>query len=147
MIKVEQTLLAPPEGNCFAACVASILELPIDKVPNYRSEGAGWWYEWQKWLKPRNLALLGWSSDDLGDPEVRADTLRGYSICTVEYHLPRRAEPLRHSCVALDGKIIWNPHPLRDTQQHDAVSDWIVFRVLDPAKPILCKFASQTRLI
>lgn len=41
-----QTILYP-EGNCQAACVASILEIPIDDVPNYH--GDGWWDKWQEW--------------------------------------------------------------------------------------------------
>lgn len=131
MRPVEQTILTPPDGNCFAACVASILELPIDAVPNFRSSGNGWWHEWQEWLAPKNLALLGWDSDDLGDEKVRADTLRGYSICTVRYELPSGG--LNHSVVALNGVIVWNPHPLRDTREHDSIHDWMVFRVLDPA--------------
>jgi hypothetical protein len=129
--QVEQTILDPPDGNCFAACVASILELPIDMVPNYRSEGDGWWHEWQEWLKPRNLALLGWPSDDLGNDQVRADTLRGYSICTVRYELPSGG--LNHSVVCLNGNMVWNPHPLRSTRCPDSIQDWIVFRVLDPS--------------
>lgn len=132
---VEQTILSPPDGNCFAACVASILELPVESVPNFRTEGHGWWHEWQRWLEPHNLALLGWSSDDLGDDEVRADTLRGYTICTVRYG-PKQKDGISHSVVALNGKIVWNPHPLRDTQQHTWIQDWITFRVLDPSQAI-----------
>lgn len=39
MIKVDQTRFYNPDnnfppGNCFQACIASILELPLDKVPD-----------------------------------------------------------------------------------------------------------------
>lgn len=131
MKPVEQTILHPPDGNCFAACVASILELPIEAVPNFRTEGDGWWREWQQWLAERNLAFLGWPSDELGGDQVRADTLRGYSICTVRYELPNGG--LNHSVVALNGETVWNPHPLRGTRKPDSIVDWIVFRVLDPS--------------
>lgn len=35
MIPVNQTTFGIKEGNCHAACVASILEIPIDQVPNF----------------------------------------------------------------------------------------------------------------
>jgi hypothetical protein len=35
MIKVMQTLFGPTEGNCFPACLASILELDLVEIPNF----------------------------------------------------------------------------------------------------------------
>lgn len=128
MIRVEQTILTPPDGNCFAACVASILELPLDEVPNYQSAEDGWWHEWQEWLAPRNLAFVGWNHPISDDERTVRDVLRGYSIVTVNYG------ELAHACVAFDGEVVWNPHPLRGTRQHDSIKDWIVIRVLDPSK-------------
>lgn len=131
MIQVEQTLHLPPDGNCFAACVASVLELSLETVPNCRSDRAGWWFEWQEWLGKRNLAMIGFVEAAL-DAELRADILRGYSICTVRYG--NEDAGMNHSVVALDGEIVWNPSPLRETAKPDAVLDWIVFRLLDPSK-------------
>lgn len=135
MKEIEQTILDPPEGNCFAACVASILELPIEIVPNYRS-GDGldkdWWFDWQRWLKPLNLAFVGWNHPIAPDPDVCADVLRGYSICTIRYERPSGG--LNHSVVCLNGELRWNPHPLRDMVKHDSIVDWVVFRLLDPSK-------------
>ena len=34
MKQVEQSVTGAPEGDCFAACLASILELPLSEVPN-----------------------------------------------------------------------------------------------------------------
>jgi hypothetical protein len=135
MIRVEQTILTPPDGNCFAACVASILELPIESVPNYRS-GAGedkdWWHEWQRWLAPKNLSFIGWAHPIADDPAVQADVLRGYSICSIRYEWPSGG--VNHAVVCWNGEIVWNPHPLRGTRQHDSIVDWVVFRILDPVK-------------
>ena len=132
MKQVEQTILNPPDGNCFAACVASILELPISVVPNFRSASSQWWYQWQTWLGPRNLAFIGWPHPIAPDSDVVSDILRGYSICTIRYETPRGG--LNHSVVCLNGEMVWNPHPLRDTVQHDSILDWVVFRVIDPSK-------------
>ena len=35
MKPTHQTIFKVPEGNCVQACVASILELPLDEVPNF----------------------------------------------------------------------------------------------------------------
>lgn len=35
MKPVNQTQFKPPDGDCLSACIASILELPLNKVPNY----------------------------------------------------------------------------------------------------------------
>lgn len=60
MKPVTQTTFGDGKGNCFTACVASILELPIDAVPNFCVDyGEGeWWIELEKWLAPRALAPL-----------------------------------------------------------------------------------------
>lgn len=47
MKPVTQTKFGDPEGNCLMACVASIVEVPIDECPplvtNDDPEGHGWW--------------------------------------------------------------------------------------------------------
>jgi hypothetical protein len=35
MLKVDQTICDPIRGNCVTACVASVLELPIEEVPDW----------------------------------------------------------------------------------------------------------------
>lgn len=65
MKPVDQTIFGDGKGNCFAACVASILELPIEEVPNFCE---GWDEEWfdkyQEWLRPHGFSvvmLVAWS--------------------------------------------------------------------------------------
>jgi hypothetical protein len=38
MLPVDQTTFGHPGGNCFSACVASLLELPIEEVPYFMGE-------------------------------------------------------------------------------------------------------------
>jgi hypothetical protein len=61
-------------GDCFAACLASILELPIDGFPNFLAgdyEGH-WWIRWQLWLYDRfRVELLFWDKD-WPDPAILA---------------------------------------------------------------------------
>lgn len=45
------------EGNCFDACVASMLGLPLEAVDYFRSEQT-WYADFQNWLAPRGLAYV-----------------------------------------------------------------------------------------
>ncbi len=126
MKPVYQTVLAPPDGNCFAACVASILEMSIEDVPNYTADD---WYErWQEWFAQLNLTLVTWphSGDEGWMP-------KGYTI------LGSRPPgcSFGHASVALDGKPVWNPFPGYGKRIGDIgeYSHWTLFAVLDPSKP------------
>lgn len=132
MIPIEQTDLRVPGGNCFAACVASILELPIERLPNYNAHNSGsdnWFGLWNEWLKPLNLHFQGWIHNEQSDERIYG----GYSICTIGY----ADQEDSHCCVALDGKIVWNPSPYREQKQHSHIVDWITFQVTDPSLPVM----------
>src|SRR5262245_45006179 len=58
MKPVDQTVFGLPHGNCFAACVASVIELPIEKVPNFVLEGDRWFDAAAEWLDERGYTLL-----------------------------------------------------------------------------------------
>lgn len=45
-------------GDCFRACIASILELPIEDVPHFVAIEHDWWGETQKWFHARGLSAL-----------------------------------------------------------------------------------------
>src|SRR5688572_4932278 len=57
MIKVSQTITEAGKGNCWAACIASILECDLDKLPNYHE--SNWFWEWMRFLEQHGVALLG----------------------------------------------------------------------------------------
>ena len=58
MIKVDQTL----HDDCFRACLASLLELPIDEVPHfvrkYGNRKVGWVTYLRNWLAKRGLTVI-----------------------------------------------------------------------------------------
>lgn len=62
MKKVYQTLYDAKEGDCFAACVASILEDDLKEYPNFWRLGSStvkYWDSITKWLlENRGLGLL-----------------------------------------------------------------------------------------
>ena len=64
MKPVYQTKFGCPEGNCLAACLASVLEISIEEVEQeydarkYSIKGPDWFYELQKWLFRRGLCVI-----------------------------------------------------------------------------------------
>ena len=123
MIKVEQTVLKAPNGNCLAACMASIFELSIDEVPQHPDIAS-----WRSWLAERNLQFVRWPYGT-----EQSSIPRGYSILLAIS--PRSTEDYttQHAVVCFDGEIVWDPHPHRDDGLGERVQ-WIVLAVLDPAR-------------
>ena len=109
MIPVKQTILSADEGgNCFAACLASILELPVRVVPNAAAEwikgdsdehlNAGWALI-RSWLY--GLGLDVQCFDESWRPS-------GYWIAIVDS--PRF--PGKTHAVVFEGEsFVWDPHP------------------------------------
>jgi hypothetical protein len=105
MIPVDQTTFGVPEGNCFSACVASILELPIARVPFFMH--GDWWTNFCAWCVEHRVVATyrGRLSDGTPPPAPP-----GYSIWT---GLSPRAAPEEeryHAVVALDGALVHDPH-------------------------------------
>jgi hypothetical protein len=105
MKPVDQTTFGFPGGNCFSACVASLLELSIDDVP-YLMDDDEWYLHFRRWLAPRGFYPLcfvldgGWTPDGL-------HILSGKS--------PRDPDNQKalHSVVARGSEIAHDPHPSR----------------------------------
>lgn len=113
MIPVMQTVMYQDEprvyGDCMRACVASILELPVDDVPHFLQEAGGHVVEFydliEDFLDSRGIQVL-WQHDlsyhwRPGDPSV--------------YHLmsgpsPRHAG-VGHCIVGRNGHPYFDPHP------------------------------------
>jgi hypothetical protein len=101
MIPITQTRTGE-RGNCMRACLASILELPLAVVPEFDQRTDELFYaDINRWLRGKAL-------------EYRQVPLTvkpiGYS--TIEGASPRGGQ---HGCVAKDGVLVWDPHPLDGT--------------------------------
>lgn len=138
MKPVPQTILAPPTGNCHAACIASILELPIDRVPSMY-EGADdpllydrdkAWRRQRSWLKAMGLGLFHIERKDDSPEDWPGWTPSGFWIASHEVVLGRAG----HSTVWKGGRCVWDPWPDADPEVERGtlvVVEW--FEALDPA--------------
>jgi hypothetical protein len=62
---VTQTIFGDEKGNCFAACIATLLRYPIHDVPNFCADyPADWWERMQNWLATRGLYAIEMRVDD-----------------------------------------------------------------------------------
>ena len=91
-------------GDCLMACVASILEVPLASLPamtNAHDDGS-WWDVLMATLRERGHTVI---YDD-NTPAFRPS---GYHIAGG----PSPRGPWGHAVVALDGKVVHDPHPSR----------------------------------
>jgi len=99
---VNQTITTIPGGNCFAACVASLLELPLEDVPNFcaMEPHKEWFQRFVEWLHWRGL---GASYSPYDDVNGLMTILEGYCIMGVRTENPENTNPdeWHHSVVGL----------------------------------------------
>lgn len=119
MIPIDQTGFIPfVDGNCFSACIASILEMPLEDVPLfYNDEGINNWYDkFDNWCKENGYWASYYSIEDMGDDWCPDD----YSILSGQ---SPRGDWL-HSVVAYGNEIVHDPHP--DKSGIISRLDWII---------------------
>ena len=114
-----------PCGNCVAACIASILELDIEDVPNFvmmDHTGGGFWnLLLNEWLAPYNLHAYFLDRDSY----ISAD------VYCIGMGLTKRG--LYHAVVCLGNSMVWDPYPSKDPDPPEFES-FMLFVSKDPAK-------------
>lgn len=98
-------------GNCWQACLASILDLPLDDVPHFvdidARGGENWFHSTINWLWKRGLAMY--------TPETHPENM---------YYLVTGKSPrgdFYHVVVYRNGELVHDPHPDRTgvlTEEH-----------------------------
>ncbi len=120
MRPVQQTTFAgkgapvAEQGNCFAACVASLLEIPLAEAETYidglttpNQLEAQWWERFVSWCGERNLVplYLPWGEEATPDQYAYGKPGMRYIACGKT----PRGEP--HAVVYRDGELDHDPHP------------------------------------
>lgn len=107
MIPVFQTVLGAERGNCFAACLASILELSLDAIPGHDGCDNGRDEEWRAiYTDFLNGLGFGWFDAKIFDDEYLKQ-LKGFMLGTVQFP----GSTSLHAVVLKDGAIIHDPIP------------------------------------
>lgn len=105
MIPIDQEHLHDPEagvlGDCFRACIASVLEVPIAAVPHFALLGSRWSQVADGYLAALGRELL-WEK---GDPP--------HDVWTIVTVKSPRGSDLKHSVIYYGGEMVHDPHPSR----------------------------------
>jgi len=113
MKKINQTKFGKLNGNCMAACMASLLELPLGEVPDFGQEG-GWWSKLQAWVAGFEYSALEvrWPIGEGAADGEHVFPNEG-QICWAVGNSPRG--DFKHAVLVQweigDWKIIHDPHP------------------------------------
>ena len=112
-------------GNCWQAAVASVLELPLDEVPNIQEwdDSIVWFDKFREWLRQYGLSALGLSTGG-------NITIQGYHLIECKSTTLNNGE--LHVVVGLNGKVVHDPNP--NATSTGEIADYIIFTLLNPAK-------------
>jgi hypothetical protein len=137
MKPVYQTKFGFPDGNCFAACIASIFELPsADDVPNFCSIAEDWVKAASDWCAEKFgfalIALRYPPEEQYADSAAYMMDFFGHSgayvICGV-----RTTRGHLHAVIYRGGKLVHDPHP-EGSEIVGRVEDFTILFPLDVAK-------------
>ncbi len=120
MTPVDQTKFGMPEGNCFAACVATIFGLPLESVPHFMHLAEDWFESFRKW----SIEALG------HEPVLITAGIEERLVAPTIVSGPA-ARGIDHSTVWVSGKLFHDPHPSRAGLL--SVMDICLFVPLKPA--------------
>lgn len=110
MIRTHQRASTPGEtyGDCLSACIASILELPLEEVPVFTlppyTGHPFWQLELNDWLRVRGYTLVGYRDED------------ALAMAPECFHIvcgpPRVGNGVdtRHAVVAYGDRILFDPN-------------------------------------
>lgn len=110
MIPVDQEHMHKPDegsyGDCQRACIASLLELPREQVPHFLHDNC----DYKEFNKRVNGFLAQHNLAEIVMPYVYRRVLKAH----VHHMMYGRTERgTYHAVVALNGKIVHDPHPSR----------------------------------
>lgn len=111
-----------PRANCLMASIASILEIPIDSLPDiyeHEQRNMHWYTVLRDALLPHRLVPVIY---DQNVPAFPAIAPAGYHIACGKS--PRSEHD--HAVVACDGLVVHDPHPSRSGLRDGAINWWIL---------------------
>jgi hypothetical protein len=108
MKPVFQTKMGDPGGNCFQACVASVLEVPLSEVPDFMNDTPAeeeWTTAFSAWVESCGFHAFLLAGDDVR-PMLRDGAFGGAPVIVCGDH-PKG----KHACVYVNGELAHDPNP------------------------------------
>lgn len=108
MTPTKQTIIGS-KGNCFQACIATILDLDLSDVPdlNAYEENGEWMGVLNEWLAARKLAYF--------EAEIPFGEIDAFFEDKDFYHIiigpTKQGGKIHHAVVARKGKVVFDPMP------------------------------------
>ena len=108
MLPVKQTRLKE-NGNCFEACIASLLNLKLEGVPDLLAYDQGPWMEkLNEWLNIKyNLVYM--------EVHMPSNEVENFFLNKDFYHViignTTRSPEIKHAVIGRKGKMVYDPHP------------------------------------
>lgn len=127
MIPVFQTRFSSADGNCYAACIASVLEIPIEVVPWPSAGEMADVDSWQPYVGRLQDFCHARGFHILMLEHRQGFSPPGYAIAGADTN-----HGTMHAIVCLDGEIAHDPFP--GGMPVSAPRDWTLFVPLDPAR-------------
>ena len=103
MIPIIQTVHTKDDGNCLAACLASVLEVGIETFPDL-PKGNG------KWIKIITEHLHKMDYNLILIDDINEENIQGYYLMVGD----NPTSGHQHCVVCKNGKIVHDPSPKRD---------------------------------
>lgn len=131
MKPVFQNRFGKPLGNCWEACVASILEVDLSDIPTAHRE------EWEDAVGQERVYKLLEYLHSLGYNLVEFKMVDGEGVITMrvpsDYYIlcGENHQGLGHTVVALGNEIVHNPNPTDNGILHNASAYQILYKVSD----------------
>lgn len=114
-------------GNCYAAAIASMMELPIEQVPNvevfFHIANSGFWNEVmhtfinsKDWELCNDQRFKVFHDDKYGMNEGEPKRIDCFNYCTGKCYLVsgKSVRGVNHICIYQNGKLVHDPHPTRE---------------------------------
>ena len=122
MKPIDQTIVSSLDGavhgNCFPSCIASLLEVPLESVPEFQKMDGAWHDPFWEFLNQHGCEFQGTFSFER-DGRIRtwdellalSPGIDGFFICNGTSH---RAHVTRgHAVIYKDGVLAHDPHSSR----------------------------------
>lgn len=118
-------------GNCFAAAIASLMEVSITEVPNvevlFDVDGVSWYGVMDAWIRANGHEIITNNNYKVfhNPAEFNQDTRDALlSELSGKYYMASGMSPrgVMHVCIYKEGVMVHDPHPTREGIDESTIS-------------------------